>query len=151
MRVFVATLLFMCISGIAFGQLTPVKWSFEAEKVNEKEYDIIITANIESGWSVYSQYLESQNGPIATSFQFYNDRDIHLIGKTDESGFKKESFDDLFGMNLIKFSKKAKFTQRVKVDGTANSVKGNLTYMTCDDTSCLPPANVDFNIALKSK
>ena len=148
MRDFLLTLLFLSCANIAFAQLAPVKWSFEVEKVNEAEYDIIITANIENGWSVYSQYLESQNGPVATSFQFYDGRDISLIGKTDEAGFKKESFDDLFGMKLVKFSKKAKFTQRIKVAGNTNSVNGNLTYMTCDETSCLPPTNVDFSIAL---
>lgn len=133
----------------AFAQLDPVKWSFEAEKVNDVEYNIIITADIENGWSVYSQFLESQDGPIATSFEFYNDQDIRLIGKTDEAGHKKESYDDLFGMKLVKFSRKAKFTQRVKIAGAARSVQGQLTYMTCDESSCLPPANLAFDIALK--
>ena len=54
-------------------------------------------------------------------------------------------------MTLVKYSKKAKFTQRIKVAGDADSVKGNLTYMTCDETSCLPPTNLDFDIALSSK
>jgi len=139
------------MTSIAFAQLTPVKWSFEAEKVNDIEYNIIITANIDNGWSVYSQYLESQNGPVPTSFQFYDGRDISLVGKTDESGMKKESFDDLFGMTLVKYSKKAKFTQRIKIAGQPDSIKGNLTYMTCDATSCLPPTNLDFDIALNSK
>jgi len=150
MRYLILTLAFACLTSIAFAQLTPVKWSFEAEKVNDIEYDIIITANIENGWSVYSQYLESQNGPVPTSFQFYDGRDFRLVGKTDESGLKKESFDDLFGMTLVKYSKKAKFTQRIKVAGDADSVKGNLTYMTCDATSCLPPTNLDFDIALNN-
>ena len=56
-------------------------------------------------------------------------------------------FDEMFDMNLIEFSGKARFTQRVKVDNS-DIVTGHLTYMTCDDESCLPPEDVNFEIAL---
>ena len=51
-------------------------------------------------------------------------------------------------MNLIKYSKKAEFTQRVKVKNSSEPISGFLTYMTCDETSCLPPKDVDFSISL---
>jgi len=143
-------LAFAClfITNIATAQFSPVKWSFSAEKVSEKEYDIVITADIAHGWSVYSQYLESDDGPVKTAFEFEKNENLQLIGKTEELGHKKESFDELFGMNLIKFSKKVKFTQRVKVADKKQPVSGVLTYMTCDETSCLPPTDVDFTVAL---
>lgn len=134
---------------VGFAQLDPVKWSFDVEKVNAQEYDIIFTADIERGWSVYSQHLEAQQGPIPTSFRFMESADIQLVGATKESGHKKEAFDKAFGVKLVKFSHKARFVQRVKVEGPTDFVKGKLTYMTCDDTSCLPPADIDFSIALK--
>lgn len=142
-------LLFICLLAFfsASAQLEPVKWSFDVEKVSETEYDIIFTAKIDKGWSVYSPYLESNEGPIPTTFEFYND-DLQAIGKAREEGNRKEVFDELFGMNLIKFSRKARFTQRVKVDAS-NTVSGHLTYMTCDDESCLPPEDVNFEIALR--
>lgn len=132
----------------AFAQLEPVKWTFEVEQVNAQEYDLIITANIERGWSVYSQHLEAQSGPIPTSFSFAENSNIQLVGITKEAGNKKEAYDKTFGIKLVKFSNKARFTQRVKVAGTTEIVKGKLTYMTCDATSCLPPADIDFTIAL---
>ena len=133
---------------ILTAQETPVKWSFAAEKVSEQEYDLVITANIDAGWSVYSQYLESDDGPVKTKFEFQSSVNLELIGQTEESGNKKESFDELFGMNLIKYSKKAEFTQRVKVKNSSEPISGFLTYMTCDETSCLPPRDVDFSISL---
>jgi len=51
-------------------------------------------------------------------------------------------------MNLIKYSKKAQFTQRIKIANASEPISGFLTYMTCDETSCLPPTDVDFNISL---
>lgn len=143
------SLIFILTSNLLTAQETPVKWSFAAEKVSEQEYDLVITANIETGWSVYSQYLESDEGPIKTKFEFQPSGNLQLIGQTAESGHKKESYDELFGMNLIKYSKKAQFTQRVKVTNSSEPVSGFLTYMSCDDTSCLPPTDVDFSISLQ--
>ena len=143
-------LLFISFMSSAFAQLDPVRWTFEVEQVTSEEYDLIITANIDRGWSVYSQHLESQSGPIPTSFSFDQNSNIQLVGNTKEAGNKKESFDKTFGVKLVKFSNKARFTQRVKVAGATDIVKGKLTYMTCDDTSCLPPADIDFTIALNN-
>ena len=143
------SLVFIFVGSLLIAQETPVKWSFTAEKVSEQEYDLVITANIETGWSIYSQYLESDEGPVRTEFEFKPSNNLQLIGKTEESGNKKESYDDLFGMNLIKYSKKAAFTQRVKVTNTSEPISGFVTYMSCDATSCLPPTDVDFSISLR--
>ena len=143
------SLVFILTSSLLVAQETPVKWSFTAEKVSEQEYDVVITASIQTGWSIYSQYLENDDGPVKTEFEFKSSKNLQLIGKTEESGNKKESYDELFGMNLIKYSKKAEFKQRVRVTNPSEPVSGFLTYMCCDATSCLPPTDVDFSIPLR--
>ncbi len=150
MRTLLLTTLSILFCSALFGQMEPVKWTFDAQKVNEKEYDIVFTAKIDDGWAVYSQYLESDQGPVPTSIEFDAQTGLQLIGKASENGNKKEAFDSIFGMNLTKFSDRARITQRVKVDPNAKSVKGFLTFMTCDDKSCLPPTDVDFDIVLAS-
>ncbi len=138
---------FLC-NGL-WAQIEPVKWTFEAEKVNETEYDIVVTADIDNGWSVYSQHIDDQNaGPVPTQLNIENQGNIELVGKSKETGLKQESFDENFGMKLVKYSRKARFTQRVKVASDTSRVQGSLTYMTCDSESCLPPTDVDFNITL---
>ena len=137
------------MTSAVMAQLNPVSWSFSAEQINDLEYNLVITADIADGWSVYSQFMDSNQGPIPTSFEFFTNGAIELVGQTTESGFKKEGFDKLFKMSLVKFSKKAKFTQRVKVNTNTKSVKGQLTFMTCDESSCLPPANLNFDISLE--
>ena len=126
----------------------PVTWTFEAEKISETEYDIVFTADIDRGWSVYSQHLGA-GGPIPTSFEFDESGNLQLVGKASEIGQKKEVYDKNFGMKLIKFTNKAKLTQRVKVESKTAEIKGFVTYMTCDEDSCMPPTDVNFNIALK--
>lgn len=149
MKHLLISLIFILAGNLITAQETPVKWSFAAEKVSEQEYDVVITANIETGWYLYSQYLESDDGPIKTKFEFQPSGNFQLVGQTAESGNKKENYDELFGMNLIKYSKQAQFTQRVKVANSSQPVSGFLTYMTCDETSCLPPTDVDFSIPLQ--
>jgi thiol:disulfide interchange protein DsbD len=35
-------------------RLNPVKWTFEAVKKSDKQYDIIFTANVDAPWHIYS-------------------------------------------------------------------------------------------------
>lgn len=133
----------------AWAQSSPVQWSYEAKKINTNEYDLIFTAQLDKGWFIYSQYLESDEGPIATSFDIKADEKMELIGEITEEGHKKEGFDDIFGMNLIKYSDHVTFTQRVRLKGKVSDIRGSLEYMCCDDERCLPPATVEFEIPLK--
>ena len=73
-----------------------------------------------------------------------------LIGKTEESGeSRKEGFDDLFSMNVIKYAGRAVFSQHIRVTDASRPVEGSVTFMTCDDDQCLPPRTVDFQIPIK--
>ena len=147
----ILTPLFLLLTTFLFAQLEPVKWSFDVEKLNEKEYDIIFSAEIDRGWALYSQFMDAPHGPIPTQFEFdhNNTSSLELIGEASEAGHREEDFDEVFGMNLVKFKNRARFVQRVKVREGTDLVKGHLTYMTCDEESCLPPEEVNFEIALE--
>ena len=49
-------------------KLNPVKWTFEAVKKSDKQYDLIFTANVEAPWHIYSQFVKK--GPVPTSILF---------------------------------------------------------------------------------
>lgn len=134
------------------GILEPVKWNTTIKKVTDGEYDVIVQAKIDEGWHIYSQYLESDEGPIATSFLFDNpDSNLELVGKTQEDGPKKiKEFDKVFEMELTKFKKEAFFTQRIKTKDTKAPITGSLEFMTCEAGRCLPPAYVYFGASPES-
>ncbi len=136
------------VAGAALGQLNPVKWSYEATQVSAGEYDLVFTAHIQNGWYVYSQFLASDEGPIPTSFSFEENAKVELVGKATEKGDRHEGYDELFMMNIVKFSGEPKFTQRVKVSGETK-LAGYLEFMTCDNQRCLPPTDVEFDFTLK--
>ncbi len=150
MRGFLLSIFFLtCTFSYLFAQQAmPVKWVFAAEKVDNQNYEIILTASVERGWYVYSQHLE-EGGPIPTSINFEEGQSIETLGKANELGKKKEGFDEMFEMNVIKYSDKVKFMQKIKVKKGTKTIKGYVEFMTCDDTRCLPPAEVPFSIDLK--
>ena len=128
------------------GILEPVKWSISINKKSDNQYDVVTEAKIDEGWSIYSQFLESDDGPIATAFTYDEGDHFSLVGKNEESGNRKKAFDKVFEMDLIKFKKTAIFTQQVEIKEDSKPFHGYLTFMTCDDTKCLPPTDVDIFI-----
>lgn len=130
--------------------LKVVQWSVEIKPVSGQEYEVIFSSKIRDNWSVYSQFLESDDGPVRTSIN-YETKGLELLGKGKESGDRVEGFDKVFGMNLIKFKKKFVITQRVKVSDPSKEYSGYLEFMTCDDRSCLPPTAWDFTLRFPKK
>jgi Disulphide bond corrector protein DsbC len=135
-------------STIIFAQKSPVSWTFQAEKINEKEYNLIATATIGDNWNIYSQYLKSDDGPVRTSFTYDEPKEIELAGMNIEDGHKKEGFDPVFEMEVIKFTEKVTFTQKIKLKSNVSNVKGKVNFMCCDNEICLPPSDVVFDIKL---
>lgn len=148
MRLILALFLGIGVYGAALAQSSPVHWSFKSKKVSNTEYDLILTAKVDQGWFIYSQYLESDEGPIATSITFDDNSNFETAGEATEEGHKKEGFDDIFGMKLIKFSDEVTFTQRIQLKGKVEMVTGAIEFMTCNDERCLPPTSVSFEIKL---
>jgi len=154
MRKFWTLSILLAFAVSAFGQIrNPVKWSFASKQLNDTEFNLVFTANIEDGWYVYSQYLESDEGPVKTSFTYEKGSHFTLVGKNAESSaHRKEMNDPLFdNMRVIKFSESVTFTQKVKVTDTSKPVSGYLEFMTCDNERCLPPTEVDFSFQLRSE
>ncbi len=129
-------------------QLNPVSWTFESRVLGAGEYELVMTAELDPGWNIYSQYLESDDGPVRTTFYYELPEGVELLGKTSEEGHRKEGYDRLFEMNVVKFSGRVVFRQRVKAPAGA-VVQGAVEYMTCDEERCLPPREVPFSIPLQ--
>jgi len=127
-------------------QEDPVNWSYFSEKTGTDEYTITYSADVKPGWYIYSQHTDP-GGPIPTAF-YVTDETIELVGDAAEEGKKKEGMDDLFGVNVIKFSGLVLFRQKIKAKAGTN-VAGYLEFMACDNEQCLPPKEVEFDIVLE--
>jgi len=142
--VFVA--LVMCAG--AYAQIeTPVRWSYAAKKLNDKEAIVFLKATIQPSWHIYSLNVKD-GGPIKTSFEFTPSKLYAPVGKPTEPT-PVTKFEKAFSMNVSYFEKEVIFQQKISLkSASATSVTGKLTYMTCNDKKCLPPEDVDFTIPL---
>ena len=78
------------------------------------------------------------DGPIPTTFSFFDDSGYELIDSVVESNTKTK-FDPVFQMTLSSFQEKAIFKQKIKLlNDTLSSIKGELEFMVCNETMCLP-------------
>lgn len=142
--------LFSILSATIFAQIqNPAKWKFSVDKISDSEAELILKADIDKGWHVYSQTMPGDSGPLPTTFYFEKDKRYQLIGKTTESK-PHEIFDKVFEMNSRFFEEEATFRQKIKILSSETfSVKGTLTFMACNDQTCLPPTEIDFEFKIK--
>lgn len=125
----------------------PVKWGSSVVKVSDTEMDLIITANIENNWHLYSQFTP-EGGALPLVFTFKNQKGKYqLVGKTKEGKYKK-SFNEIFEIDEYYFQNKAKFTQRIKIiNSKLKTVDVSVDGQACIEGKCVQTeANLKFNL-----
>ncbi len=146
---FLKTLYLFLISAFSITALmgqNPVKWQYAIKPINKNEQEITLTALISEGWMTYSQYLTADDGPVPTKITFETGDHFSLVGKTEESGKIFTTYDEIFGMQLIKIKEKGEFKQRILVKDASKPIKGTIEFMVCNHEMCLPPKSVDFSL-----
>ena len=134
----------------AFSQIhNPVKWSVASKKINNKEAVIFIKASIQNGWHIYGQSVP-QGGPIATTITLEPSKVYAANGKVAESVKPKTKYEDVFKMTVPYFNNEVVFQQKVKLLGKgAVTISGEVEFMACDKSQCLPPDIYEFAVTIK--
>ncbi|HJH61256.1 MAG TPA: thioredoxin family protein [Bacteroidetes bacterium] len=129
----------------------PVTWSCTAESLGNNEYNVVMKADIEDGWHLYSQNIPD-GGPVPTTFTFEENPAYQLVGEVKESDNAIEHDDPTFNIRLSYFEKNAVFTQKVKLNGDASvTLTGEVEFMCCNDGTCIPPEVHEFSVVLGDK
>ena len=124
---------------------TPVKWTYESVQGINNESTLKFSATIDKGWNIYST-TQGEGGPIATSIQYSTA--VEKIGNIEESGTIQKGYDSVFEMDVTKLKGNVVLSQKIK--SSENKISGTLTYMACNDKTCLPPEDVSFEIAIEN-
>ena len=125
----------------------PVKWSSSVVKVSDTELDLVITANIENNWHLYSQFTP-EGGASPLVFTFKNQKGKYqLVGKTKEGKYKK-TFNEIFEIDEYYFQNTAKFTQRIKIlNSKLKTVDVGVDGQACIEGKCVQTeVNLKFNL-----
>jgi thiol:disulfide interchange protein len=132
------------------GQIqNPASWKFSSKTLSDTEALLIMTATLDGDWHIYSTKLPGDNGPLPTEFTFEKSPFYKTIGEVGEDKPKIE-YDPNFKMEVAYFSKKVTFTQKITYTAKARfDVKGEVSWMVCNDETCLAPEYLDFAISVK--
>lgn len=144
-------LLFVAAAVMSAGAqiIKPVKWTFSSKKVKNDVYEVHMTANIQSGWTIYSQTTPG-GGPLPTTIKFAKNPEVLVGGNVKEVGELKKKHEDVFGVDVHYFSGKVDFVQLVKLkNNKPTRLSGTVEFMACDDQQCLPPEEVEFTVNLQ--
>jgi cytochrome c biogenesis protein CcdA/thioredoxin-related protein len=125
----------------------PVKWSFDVEVLQENQVDLVLKSSIEEGWHMYAQDVEG--GPVPTTFAFFDNDKIDLIGAVEAQIKSQEKYDPNFETILKFYDGGVDFRQRIKLlSEDSVTLKGELGFMVCNEVMCLPPEWVDIEVQL---
>ena len=146
MRKFITLIMIAFTVAVSAQIHNPVKWTTQAQKINDNEYNLVAFATIENGWKLYGQHLPA-NGPVPTTFTFEKQEGYELVGTPEESK-PIVKHDNVFDMEIAYFYNRATFTQHIKLTQPLQTIKASVEFMSCNDHSCLPPDTADLEFTL---
>lgn len=143
---FILSIIAVLFSGFVFGQiLDPVKWSYDYTELEENKYEVSFTAKIQDGWWIYGQDVSV--GPVPTDFFFDKSEDFSKVGELIIPT-PKNKYDKNFEADITYYKHEVTFKQVVHSEKVDFAVKGELQFMSCDTTQCLPPAFIPFEVLI---
>lgn len=144
------SLITLALIGFAVQGQSPVSWTFSSRKIDDKTFEVHMTATMQKGWHLYSQNQPEDAIANPTTFSIAPNPLIKLDGGIKEVGKMEKFKDEKLDLSANQYSNNVDFVQVVKLKGSAKTnVSGSVEFQTCDDKKCLPPKTVNFSIALK--
>lgn len=128
--------------------INPVKWSVSSKKISENRYDLIFEAIIDENWHLYD-LGPYEGGPNATLFEFEIVKGCRFTSEMKMVTKPVVEFDWLFNQDVGYFSKMAKFKREIEIFSKDSAIiSGYVEWQVCDNGSCLPPTEKEFEIKL---
>lgn len=149
---FLLTAFFVTLTASAQIQPDPTHWTFSASKTEAKVGDVIeirMNATIDGGWHMYASDLNPDVGPIPTTLKLKENGTFQKVGSFASIN-PKEEFEEVWNSKVRFFENKAALVQKVKILKSNPVIAGTIEYQTCSGTNCLPPAEQDFTVTVKT-
>lgn len=128
----------------------PIKWRSSVKMTTADEGVITMKAIIQPGWHLYGLDLP-KGGPKATTFDFTQSTGIELTGEITPSSKPVETLDKMFDLKLNWWDANVTFTQQFKVTGKTPAIKGVITYMGCNNETCMPPRKENISLSIPAQ
>ena len=123
-----------------------VQWSFAAQKIADKTYEVHMTATINGNYHLYAQNAGVE-GPLPTTFTFVKNPLAVPDGKLKEVGKLVKKYESAWPGTVNYYEKTVDFVQVVKLRGNVKTtLAGVVEFIVCNESQCLPPSKVDIKV-----
>lgn len=123
-----------------------VKWQYNAQKTGDNTFEVSLKATIKTDWHIYTQNPGGDGSQIPTEVHFIDNPAVHLKGSLNTIGKATSETIDAVG-TIHYYEHTVTFKQTVTADKNT-ILKGYVSFQTCNDQMCLPPADDTFSIKL---
>ena len=130
----------------AFGQ--KVAWKSTVEALDDATYRILLEASIPETYHMYDMGPYENGGPNATIITFTPTEGVEFEGGVESLTTPHRYFDEMFQMEIGTYEGKAQFAQKVRLTVPQATVTAQVEWMICDDTSCMPPEDLELTISI---
>lgn len=125
-----------------------VSWKFSVEQ-NGCEAYVVADVSMVEHWHIYAAKLPEGTFLLPTELNLEKSANYRTIGGVIEPTPIFEH-DEMADEDLYYHSGKVKIKRKIEVISKEDfTVKGTFTFQTCDDSHCLPPHSVDFEVKVK--
>ncbi|AEV32781.1 thiol:disulfide interchange protein [Owenweeksia hongkongensis DSM 17368] len=129
----------------------PVKWKYSVKYLEDNKAELQVTATIEDHWHVYSIEIPETSPVIGTEVTVEESSSFALNGPLREPT-PIEEYDPNFDEILKWHAHNVTFTQPIKILSEKDfTIKGELMFMVCNESMCLPPEYIDISFKIKGK
>lgn len=142
MKIILNIVLFISLSTLSIAQ-EHITWSAKYDLDAQK---VILTANLDEGWHVYSQTTDEFTGPVATKFEL-EENDFLTIESPMIEPKPISAFDPNFESNVRYFEKEVHFEQKI-IAAESTHANYTITYMICNESMCFPPVDEIITLAI---
>jgi len=126
----------------------PVKWTFEATKLNNEVYELHLIARIDEGWRIYSQFPKSGTN-LPTLIKFNNNPQITVQGSIQEAGKIKKGVTKMdLGRNYFVEMVNFKQIVRLKTGTSPATITGSIRYTPVSTKEIMSPRMETFSIVI---
>lgn len=145
-----ALLLLLPLCARASKIVNPVKWDVSVTELSPGEGIITFAADILEGWHIYGTEIGDIPGVRTnpTRIVINETKGLELIGGLVPSVPAQTHLDLMMNMQLPWWDSSVSFTQKFKKtsDAAGLNITGTIFYMACNNTTCTPPAEEEFNV-----
>ncbi len=131
-------------SGLNAQFVNPVKWTVALDMTDGNKGEIVMTADILSGWHMYSNEVDPDIGPTPLSVDWSKLEGVTLEGKLTADKVSHKEFDEMFGANLSWWTERVVIKQAFVAGSDHYAVAGTIRFSACNDQNCIPPQKETF-------